>query len=157
MEIFPIARALSPYAQQWGEHSYAVFNRLVAQERAGMKRLDMNSAFSMPWKNLALCYVALVTTPQKNAQAPFQLHPGSRFQFMTMDIPTSASPPAIQHELFKLELEVFSERRAHRGVSRPAFGAVPARPGCRSIACSLRTQAKVHSGPDPAPANASTL
>lgn len=74
VEIFPILRSgISPFAQQWGEHSYAVFNRLVAQERIGMKRLDMSSAFSMPWKDLALCYVALVTTPEKNAQAPFQL------------------------------------------------------------------------------------
>jgi hypothetical protein len=74
VEIFPVLRSgYSPYAHAWGEHSYAVFNSLMTAERKGVKTLDLDSAFSVPWKEWALCYVALVSSPPAGSMAPFEL------------------------------------------------------------------------------------
>jgi hypothetical protein len=74
VEIFPIVRSgFAPYVQPWGEHSYTVFNSLISDERKGAKKLDTSDTLSVPWKDWALCYVALVTTPTPNSMAPFRL------------------------------------------------------------------------------------
>ena len=74
VEIFPVLRSgYAPYAPAWGEHSYTVFNSLITEERKGFKKLDQDTAFSVPWKQWALCYVSLVSSPPAGSMAPFEL------------------------------------------------------------------------------------
>jgi hypothetical protein len=69
-EIFPVLRSgYAPYAPAWGEHSYTVFNSLITEERKGFKKLDQDTAFSVPWKQWAICYVSLVSSPPAGSSA----------------------------------------------------------------------------------------